>query len=1208
MGESLQNINMAFIKKSNITIGCWNVEGLRTRYGSSTLSKLEFNDFKEYLTEDILCLLETHAKQDDRIELKGYNSVSINRAKNSKYGRFSGGIAIMIREELKHRVEIIKSNETEHVWVRLIKANIETQGDIFVCFAYLSPINSVYNSQEDVISKIMADVTRYNQKGKCIVVGDLNGYTNKEPDFIMHDDVNVNINTVPLPGDYTPDANLGSRENRDSHLVNRRGQEILDLCISSNLRILNGRTLGDRAGKYTCYSQRGDAPSVIDYGLADTTLLKNINTFNVCNFTPFSDHCKITINMVILMTRHKNRRRAGDKLSPIPDRFVWSDECSPRYCEALQRQRDKLEGISKYDYSNNEEGINKAVLDLENILKEASREAQVKCRQSRRRKVRKKVYPKAVDNECFKLIREMKRMARKISIDSNNRELRQAFYSTRRLLKRTIKMNERQARGKIMRELELLHDKNPEAYWKALKALEDLTKVPSKNDPSSNIDSEEWVKHFSELMNKPDLKRESESIQETLDKLKEMPTFCTLDYRITKEEIEQVLKKVKNNKSSGPEMIKKGKQALLEPMVTIFNKIFILGYFPKTWSISMIKPLYKGKGSKMDPSKYRGVSLMSCMGKVFCSVMNNRLVKHLEERNEFQKEQIAFRKGYRTSDHIMVLQTIVHKYIQKFKTGGRGVKYLYTAFVDFRKAYDSVWREGLYYKMATSGINGTFLNIVESIYENYRIQIKIQDGLTENISTNVGVKQGCVLSPTLFNFYINDLAGIFKDEDCKPITLYNEKLNCLMYADDLILLSESKEGLQNCLNELQKYCKTWKLNVNIDKTKIIIFNKNGKLMNNTSFYYENTKLENVRQYCYLGVIFQCSGSVKGAIQLLKDKANKAKFKLLSTFNGYMTDCKIGVHLFDHMIRPILLYSSGTWGAQIADYSKLLNPRDPGKTNAYFSKFVNETVQTKFMKGLIGVHNKASNIATYAELGVLPLAIEISVNIVKFWLHMLDAKTDSLLYDCYQFQIAEINRNKCWLSSVRDILIAMGYEEFWYQQAVPNKNSFIKNLQTKLRDMFIKKVNDDMNCDNGPEGRNKLRTYRIIKSEYKMESYLTDIRKRDMRANISKLRISAHDLHIERGRYHRPYKTPVEERKCRFCVNDSIEDEKHVILDCPKYKGDRETLFNKLETLGDNLSELDEMGKFKHIMRCNTRQHAYALAEFLSRVKNIRGNL
>ena len=89
------------------------------------------------------------------------------------------------------------------------------------------------------------------------------------------------------------------------------------------------------------------------------------------------------------------------------------------------------------------------------------------------------------------------------------------------------------------------------------------------------------------------------------------------------------------------------------------------------------------------------------------------------------------------------------------------------------------------------------------------------------------VKQGYFHS--LFNLYVNDLPTIFND-DCNPVTLHYEKLNCLLYADDLILLSESESGLQRCLDRLLLYCTNWNLSVNVDKSKVMIFNKNGKLI------------------------------------------------------------------------------------------------------------------------------------------------------------------------------------------------------------------------------------------------------------------------------------------------------------------------------------------------------------------------------------------
>ena len=567
-------------------------------------------------------------------------------------------------------------------------------------------------------------------------------------------------------------------------------------------------------------------------------------------------------------------------------------------------------------------------MDLENLIKSAAAAAEVPKRVYKRKKRKGKVYPKSVCRECYKLIREIKALCRQISKPGSPRSLRLVYYVKRKRLKRLIKLNERQARQTLLKQLEHLHENNPVAYWKTLRELEELTKPPSSNDPSSNINSSEWEQYFMDLMNKTEVRERNENLMQTLENMKSMKTFCDLDYRISDSEIIQVIRKAQNNKSAGPdsliyEFIKTGQSALIMPMGTIFNRVFSSGFFPGSWSISLIKPLYKGSGSITDPSKYRGISLMSCMGKLFCAILNNRLVKHLESSGDLSKLQIAFRKTYRTTDHIFVLQTLIHKYIHKFKPVGNSSRYLYTAFVDFKKAYDSVWREALFYKLVSSGINGPFFDIVENMYKNYRIQVKLEDGLTEKIQTNLGVKQGCILSPTLFNFYINDLPQIFNDPECKPITLFAEKISCLMYADDLIIMSTDKNGLQKCLNKLKEYCTTWKLEVNTEKTKIMIFNKNGKTLSNQVLFYDGTQLEVVTEYKHLGVIFDICGSGHRPAHYLKDKAAKAMYKILRTFGGRLGDCKIGLHLFNHMVKPILLYSDSVWGAHINNFAELL---------------------------------------------------------------------------------------------------------------------------------------------------------------------------------------------------------------------------------------------------------------------------------------------
>ncbi len=109
---------------------------------------------------------------------------------------------------------------------------------------------------------------------------------------------------------------------------------------------------------------------------------------------------------------------------------------------------------------------------------------------------------------------------------------------------------------------------------------------------------------------------------------------------------------------------------------------------------------------------------MSCVGKLFCSILNKRLVMFFENKGNGTKSQIGFTKNCRTSDHILTLKTLIDKYTQG------STKKLYACFIDFRKAFDSVWRNGLMYKLLKSEIGGLFGKLIQNIYSNTSVQIK----------------------------------------------------------------------------------------------------------------------------------------------------------------------------------------------------------------------------------------------------------------------------------------------------------------------------------------------------------------------------------------------------------------------------------------------------------------------------------------------------
>ena len=148
---------------------------------------------------------------------------------------------------------------------------------------------------------------------------------------------------------------------------------------------------------------------------------------------------------------------------------------------------------------------------------------------------------------------------------------------------------------------------------------------------------------------------------------------------------------------------------------------------------------------------------------------------------------------------------------------------------------------------------------MKSLYSNLSLRVFVNShSLSNAFPYNVGDIQGVNLRPYLFKLYINGLIDDV-DHSYSPVLLGQKHISCLLYADDLVLLSESQDGLQNCLNKTWEYCKSWALEINYTKSKVMIFNK-GSRLSNVKFYIDKTELEIVRHYKYLGIMLKLNGS------------------------------------------------------------------------------------------------------------------------------------------------------------------------------------------------------------------------------------------------------------------------------------------------------------------------------------------------------------
>ena len=603
--------------------------------------------------------------------------------------------------------------------------------------------------------------------------------------------------------------------------------------------------------------------------------------------------------------------------------------------------------------------------------------------------------------------------------------------------------------------------------------------------------------------------------------------------------------------------------------MSLFNKIFENGTFPNDWSEGYIIPLHK-KGSRSEAENYRGITLFTSLGKLFTRVINNRLTDWSEKYYVLIEAQAGFRVNMSTVDDVFVLHSLLtHVLNQRSK--------LYCAFIDFTKAFDYVVRDNLWYKMIKLGIRGKILNIIKSMYSVVKSRVKYDNKLGTEFFCSLGVRQGECLSPMLFSLFLNDLEEVFATEGYWGLDLDTFKLFMLLYADDIVIFSKNAEELQVGLDVLVNYCNRWKLKVNVDKTKIMVFRKGGVLPRNLKFYYNGQQLEIVNKFRYLGVVFTAGGSFSECQNTLAGQAQKAIFQLnkyLYKFTFLSPRHKL--ELFDKLILPILNNGGEVWGFSQA--------------NAI------ERVHLQFCKRLLGVKKTTQNDFIYGELGRTSCITKRYILIIKYWFKILlseDVKYIKLVYNM-MLEDLELNANKTnWTSLLPHLLFSMGFNEVWIQQGVGNINNFISVFKQRLTDNFIQ------NWQSRLAESSRAIFYRSF-ATFQFQPYLDKVNVFKYLQAYSKLRMSSHRLEVEAGRWVRQNRVPILERKCSFC--NILEDEYHFVIQCAAYSELREKYISKYFWKRPN------MFKFVELINSSNINYIRKLCIFIYHAFNLRTEL
>ena len=264
------------------------------------------------------------------------------------------------------------------------------------------------------------------------------------------------------------------------------------------------------------------------------------------------------------------------------------------------------------------------------------------------------------DDECKKLKNSIKRKCRKLRKIPSNPNLQKEILAENKLLKVLIKRKKSQYKSNIIQGMSF-GKKDQKMFWKLLDKLSGSTKDLFQD----SISSERWQGHFKGV-----LRDDSREINYPLNTTKVGP----LDYEITIEELKKASYVLKPNKASGYDSISNemiGSLLELQPgiLLKLFNSVFDNNAKIEQWGLAIITPIFKN-GSKMNPNNYRGISILSCLGKLLSAILNARLLRFSLEHKILREEQLGFIAGNRTSDAHLILHTLIEKYCHK-----RGIKY-----------------------------------------------------------------------------------------------------------------------------------------------------------------------------------------------------------------------------------------------------------------------------------------------------------------------------------------------------------------------------------------------------------------------------------------------------------------------------------------------------------------------------------------------------
>ncbi|KAK3561822.1 hypothetical protein QTP86_017071 [Hemibagrus guttatus] len=486
---------------------------------------------------------------------------------------------------------------------------------------------------------------------------------------------------------------------------------------------------------------------------------------------------------------------------------------------------------------------------------------------------------------------QRKRLAKKKWDMDRTEENRQEYKELQRRVKREVSKAKQKAYDELYTRLDT-REGEKDLYRLARQRDRDGKDVQQvrviKDRDGRVLTSEEsvqrrWKEYFEELMNEENEREKRvegvNSVEQKVDKIR-------------KDEVRKALKRMKNGKAVGPDDIpvevwKCLGEAAVEFLANLFNRVLESERMPEEWRRSVLVPIFKNMGDVQSCSNYRGIKLMSHTMKVWERVVEARLRKVVE----ICEQQYGFMPRKSTTDAIFALRILMEKYRD-------GQKELHCVFVDLEKAYDRVPREELWYCMRKSGVAEKYVRVVQDMYERSRTVVRCAVGQTEEFNVEVGLHQGSALSPFLFAIVMDQLSEEVRQES--PWTM--------MFADDIVICSESREQVEENLERWRFALERRGMKVSRSKTEYMCVNERE---GSGTVRLQGEEVKKVQEFKYLGSTVQSNGECGKEVK----KRVQAGWNGWRKVSGVLCDQKISARIkgkvYRTVVRPAMLYGLET---------------------------------------------------------------------------------------------------------------------------------------------------------------------------------------------------------------------------------------------------------------------------------------------------------